>query len=62
VVQGREEDTVNGLTRAGGKRKQVMPDGSLTVSRESSDRMSLRWALYAKPGGTAEVITTLLSQ
>jgi len=30
-VQGREEDKVNGLTRAGGKRMQVMPDGTLTV-------------------------------
>lgn len=61
-MQGREEDKVNGLTRAGGKQMQVMPDGSLTVIWESSDRMRLRWASYAKPGGTAEVITTLLSQ
>lgn len=53
---------VNGLTRAGGKQVQVMPDGSLTVIWESSDRMSLRWASYAKPGGTAEVNLTLLSQ
>ena len=36
VVQGREEDRVNGLTRAGGKRKQqVMPDGNLTVIQET---------------------------
>ena len=35
VVQGREEDMVNGLTRAGGKQTQVMPDGSLTVIQET---------------------------
>ena len=34
-MQGREEDMVNGLTRAGGKHMQVMPDGSLTVTQET---------------------------
>ena len=55
-MQGREEDTANGLTRAGGKLEQVMPDGSLTVKQESSNWMSKRWASKnVKPGGTAEV-------
>ena len=35
VVQGREEDRVNGLTRAGGKQLRVMPDGSPTVIWET---------------------------
>ena len=34
-MQGREEDIANGLTRAGGKQLQVMPDGSLTVIQEA---------------------------
>ena len=55
-MQGREEDTVNGLTRAGGKQVQVMPDGSLTVIQESSEWVSQRWTSKdVKPGGTAEV-------
>ena len=29
---------------------QVMPDGSLTVIWESSDRMSLRWAYVCQTG------------
>ncbi len=34
-VQGRVEGSVNGLTRAGGKHQQVMPDGTLTVIQEA---------------------------
>lgn len=50
VVQGREEDIVNGLTRAGGKPMQVMPDGSLTVMQESSEWMSQRRAYICQTG------------
>ena len=35
MVQGSEENKGNGLTRAGGKCKQVMPDGAPTVMWES---------------------------
>ena len=61
VVRGSEENERNGLTRAGGKRLRVMPDGSLTVIQESSVWMSLRWISFdIKQGGTAEA--ALLSQ